>query len=468
MRNTFARLLVEAAFIVLVLVIARLADLSAGWIILCGAVAWLLTAIAEGYVSRGWQGAATFVPPVRPFAAPRAAREPAQAAPVWEPAVTPPERVAPGWLETAEMLGVHVAGFEAPEVEPEPVESEAVEPLEPEPVGEELPAVPAETAAEEESVVLAEAEVAPREEPAVAGEDAEEEAALPGEGAPDEERISPAAPARKPIRSRMPRRFVTQSGRPGAARPNVASHSVDEPPSGQDAPEVAAPAPPEAKPWPPPDRRWPWRRSRGEQEPDRGPAPQRRGEAQPELPLFELPERLCRSCGRPISNERLRAIPNATQCVDCKREGRPELADSPDFELASDTEAELVAPEMIEEVVVEVEVEPVTIAPEAELAPEPAAVSAEVAPEPPPVEPEAAVPPGPPSAFPDSAREWNVWELERLARRLGGRDAARDEEWGFLLVYLREFANPEGSLPADFDALVRESFPELIAVAETP
>jgi hypothetical protein len=64
-------------------------------------------------------------------------------------------------------------------------------------------------------------------------------------------------------------------------------------------------------------------------------------------------------------------------------------------------------------------------------------------------------------------REWNVWELERLARRLGGADAARDEEWAFLLVYLREFANPEGALPPDFDALVRESFPELVAVAET-
>ena len=64
--------------------------------------------------------------------------------------------------------------------------------------------------------------------------------------------------------------------------------------------------------------------------------------------------------------------------------------------------------------------------------------------------------------------EWNVWELERLARSVGGGDAARDEEWAFLLVYLREFANPEGVLPADFDALVRESFPELVAAAQAP
>ena len=38
----------------------------------------------------------------------------------------------------------------------------------------------------------------------------------------------------------------------------------------------------------------------------------------------------------------------------------------------------------------------------------------------------------------------------------------RDEEWAYLLVYLREFATPDGFLPTDFDALVRESFPELI------
>ncbi len=61
-------------------------------------------------------------------------------------------------------------------------------------------------------------------------------------------------------------------------------------------------------------------------------------------------------------------------------------------------------------------------------------------------------------------RRWNVWELERGAREHAGIDAARDEEWAFLLVYLREFATPDGFLPLDFDALVRESFPELIAV----
>jgi hypothetical protein len=32
-------------------------------------------------------------------------------------------------------------------------------------------------------------------------------------------------------------------------------------------------------------------------------------------------------------------------------------------------------------------------------------------------------------------------------------------------MYLRDFANPDGALPVDFDALVRDSFSDLIAPA---
>jgi hypothetical protein len=60
-------------------------------------------------------------------------------------------------------------------------------------------------------------------------------------------------------------------------------------------------------------------------------------------------------------------------------------------------------------------------------------------------------------------QEWNVWELERLARARSGDDPLRDEEWSYLLVYLRDFASPDGLLPVDFDPLVRESFGELVA-----
>jgi hypothetical protein len=60
-------------------------------------------------------------------------------------------------------------------------------------------------------------------------------------------------------------------------------------------------------------------------------------------------------------------------------------------------------------------------------------------------------------------REWNLWDLERLARQAAGADMVVDEERSFLLMYLREFAGPDGSLPADFDGLVRDSFGELVS-----
>jgi hypothetical protein len=62
----------------------------------------------------------------------------------------------------------------------------------------------------------------------------------------------------------------------------------------------------------------------------------------------------------------------------------------------------------------------------------------------------------------DGPLEWNLWELERLARDHAGDDVARDEERSFLLMYLREFANSEGMLPADFDGVVRESFGDVL------
>jgi outer membrane biosynthesis protein TonB len=102
---------------------------------------------------------------------------------------------------------------------------------------------------------------------------------------------------------------------------------------------------------------------------------------------------------------------------------------------------------------------------EPEPEPEPAAAPQLVAvpepePEPEPVVAEVAALP-----LPVQAQEWNLWELERLSRERGGEDPARDVEWGYLVVYLRDFARPDGTLPTEFDGLVRESFGELIAAS---
>jgi len=81
-------------------------------------------------------------------------------------------------------------------------------------------------------------------------------------------------------------------------------------------------------------------------------------------------------------------------------------------------------------------------------------------PPPPPLEPEPEkVVPLP---APASPREWNLWELERVAREHASGDVARDEERAYLLMYLREFAGPDGVLPSDFDGLVRDAFGDVL------
>jgi outer membrane biosynthesis protein TonB len=104
--------------------------------------------------------------------------------------------------------------------------------------------------------------------------------------------------------------------------------------------------------------------------------------------------------------------------------------------------------------------------------PEPAA------PSPPPLRPVPTPPPPPPAApRPPAAarsvidlrtrvtaqpRRWNLWDLERRARDEAQADPLRYEEWSYLFVHLRQFATPDGSLPTEFDGLVRESFGELL------
>jgi hypothetical protein len=97
-------------------------------------------------------------------------------------------------------------------------------------------------------------------------------------------------------------------------------------------------------------------------------------------------------------------------------------------------------------------------------------------PPPPPPEPEPSLPPPEPEpqgapvvplwARSSQPREWNLWDLERIARAQSRRDPERFEEWSYLFFHLRRFANADGMLPAEFDGLVRDSFGGLLEPAQ--
>jgi outer membrane biosynthesis protein TonB len=105
----------------------------------------------------------------------------------------------------------------------------------------------------------------------------------------------------------------------------------------------------------------------------------------------------------------------------------------------------------------------------------PESAPAPLRPVPPPPEPVPAPPdlepePAPPDLEPERAtvvslprrpgqrQEWNLWEIERLVREGLKHDPERLEESQYLLLHLRSFATADGSLPSEFDDLVRESF----------
>jgi capsular polysaccharide biosynthesis protein len=61
------------------------------------------------------------------------------------------------------------------------------------------------------------------------------------------------------------------------------------------------------------------------------------------------------------------------------------------------------------------------------------------------------------------AGAWNVVALERLVAERGSEFPDRIEEWQAYLFFLREHASLEGALPPSFDALVGDTFHELLA-----
>jgi outer membrane biosynthesis protein TonB len=153
-------------------------------------------------------------------------------------------------------------------------------------------------------------------------------------------------------------------------------------------------------------------------------------------------------------------IVSAIEIVASQREGAAKTADVPSAE--TQEEAPTHVRVLDEEPRVEPEPEP---EPEREPPPEPERPPLVAAP--PPRQPTRVEPEPAPVAVPvairqGAPREWNLWELEEASRRASGDDPLRDEERNYLLVYLREFANAEGTLPADFDSLVRDSFADVI------
>ena len=136
------------------------------------------------------------------------------------------------------------------------------------------------------------------------------------------------------------------------------------------------------------------------------------------------------------------------------RDERPVAEESPSEELAApelaeveDVEPELAVSERSARAILASGPPPVHAAPLLEPEREPAP-DLELEPQP---EPE-------PSSAP---REWNIWELQRLVRERPDDD--RHEEWAALIASLRDFARVDGTLPGEFDELVRDSFGELLA-----
>jgi hypothetical protein len=151
----------------------------------------------------------------------------------------------------------------------------------------------------------------------------------------------------------------------------------------------------------------------------------------------------------PVVSEAVRVLPRTPEPAAVEPEP---IAAEP---VAAEPEPVVVEPEPLavepEPVRVEPEPEPVVVEPEPE--PEPVVVEPEPEPEPVAVEPEPE-----PEPEPTAEQAWNLWQIDRALRDSG----AVTEEQEFLLMYLRDYAGPDGSLPVDFDALVRESFGDVL------
>ena len=58
---------------------------------------------------------------------------------------------------------------------------------------------------------------------------------------------------------------------------------------------------------------------------------------------------------------------------------------------------------------------------------------------------------------------WNLMVLERLVNDRGEEFPDRRDEWTSYLYFLREYAEPDGTVPSSFDWLIQDTFSELVA-----
>jgi hypothetical protein len=165
-----------------------------------------------------------------------------------------------------------------------------------------------------------------------------------------------------------------------------------------------------------------------------------------------------RAASRPVADGERGVAPVPPAPLSVRAQPEPDRVEPLKVELEFEPEPPPTVAEVEELVASAPDEEPVAATPER---PQLAAVP-EPAPAPPPEpEPEAPAEPAVVSIRPSVPREWNVWDLERrLQAQAGGSIAG--EELSYVLMYLREYASPDGVLPVEFDALVRESFGDLV------
>jgi hypothetical protein len=68
---------------------------------------------------------------------------------------------------------------------------------------------------------------------------------------------------------------------------------------------------------------------------------------------------------------------------------------------------------------------------------------------------------------PDTTGEWKIDDLERLVDEHRAAGADRVAEWEAYVFHLRQYADAEGRLPSAFDALVAETFRDLVTSDES-